>query len=113
MKVRFVPDEHERRKYLDLTPRNLYHVIGIEADDYRIMSDEGRPYLYPRRMFRVVNTDIPPNWKTYYDEDAKRYSYPPELCQPGFFEDFFDGVRKAEIALRLVMARLVGRSSES
>jgi hypothetical protein len=33
-------------KYPDLTVRQPYVVIGIESDDYRILNDAGRPYLY-------------------------------------------------------------------
>lgn len=33
----------------DLSPGRPYVVLGIEADDLRILNDEGRPYLYPAR----------------------------------------------------------------
>jgi hypothetical protein len=32
-------------EYPDLTPDQPYFVIGIEADDYRILNDSGKPYL--------------------------------------------------------------------
>ena len=31
--------------YPDLTPDQPYLVLGIEADDFRILNDLGRPYL--------------------------------------------------------------------
>jgi len=34
-------------RYKDLTPRQPYVVIGIEGDDFRILSDSGQPYLDP------------------------------------------------------------------
>ena len=34
-------------RYLDLNHRQNYVVIGIEADDFRLLNDQGRPYLYP------------------------------------------------------------------
>ena len=37
--------------YRDLTFGQPYVVIGIEADDFRILNDAGRPFLYPRRNF--------------------------------------------------------------
>ena len=77
--------------YLDLTPDQLYFVIGIEADDYRIFNDLGKPYLYPSRLFEVVEPREPSTWITEYGEDGERYSYPPALNEPGFFEDYFDG----------------------
>jgi hypothetical protein len=33
--------------YPDLSPIQPYFVIGIEADDYRILNDCGKPYLLP------------------------------------------------------------------
>ena len=42
-------------KYPDLTPDQPYVVIGIEADDFRLLNDHGRPYLYPHNLFEVVD----------------------------------------------------------
>jgi len=42
--------------YADLSPRQPYFVIGIEADDYRILNDMGRPYLYPAELFELSTT---------------------------------------------------------
>ena len=39
--------QRKNTRYPDLTPGQDYVVIGIEADDLRILSDQGRPYLYP------------------------------------------------------------------
>ena len=36
-------------RFRDLSPGRPYVVLGIEADDLRILNDEGRPYLYPAR----------------------------------------------------------------
>ncbi len=36
---------------LDLTPDQPYVVLGIEAEDLRILNDQGRPYLYPADLF--------------------------------------------------------------
>ncbi len=75
----------------DLTEDQPYFVIGIEADDYRILNDRGRPYLYPSRLFEVIDPREPSIWVTEYGDDGERYSYPPELNEAGFFEDYFDG----------------------
>ena len=37
--------------YPDLTLGQPYVVIGIEADDLRILNDVGRPFLYPHDSF--------------------------------------------------------------
>jgi hypothetical protein len=39
----------ESAEYPDLTPGQHYVVIGIEADDFRLLNDQGHPYLYQRR----------------------------------------------------------------
>lgn len=76
----------------DLTLNQPYFVIGIEANDFRILNDQGKPYLYSFDLFQIVDSNEPKNWITEYGEDGERYSYPPELNEVGFFEDFFDGV---------------------
>lgn len=78
------------RHYRDLTPGQHYLVIGIEADDYRILNDLGRPFLYPADHFLVVERREPEDWVTDFGDEGERYLYPPELNNPGFFEDFFD-----------------------
>jgi hypothetical protein len=94
-------------KYRDLTFRQPYVVIGIESDDYRILNDAGRPYLYPRSLFQVVDAHEPQDWINEYGEDGERYAYPAPLNVPGFFEDFFDNRNKAVRAFwRIVNQRL-------
>jgi hypothetical protein len=94
-------------EYHDLTPGQSYVVIGIEADDYRILNDHGRPYLYPHDLFEIELPYEPGDWVTEIGDDGERYSYPPALNAPGFFEDFFDGKKEA-IALfwRVINQRL-------
>lgn len=79
----------------DLTVGQFYLVIGIEADDFRIINDEGRPYLYPADWFKLVDSDEPAEWMSEYGDDGERYAYPPELNAPGFFEDFFQNKPEA------------------
>ncbi|MBI4444043.1 MAG: hypothetical protein HY649_11810 [Acidobacteria bacterium] len=82
-------------RYPDLTPGQAYVVIGIEANDLRILNDAGRPYLYPRRIFELVDSHEPSYWVNEYGDDGECYAYPPPLNRPGFFEDFFDEKPKA------------------
>ena len=77
-------------QYADLSEEQLYFVIGIEADDYRIINDSGKPYLYPANIFTVSDSREPQDWVTNYGENGERYSYPSQLNDPGFFEDVFD-----------------------
>ena len=87
--------KEENSDYPDLTPDQPYFVIGIEADDYRILNDYGKPYLYPPNLFEVIDSHEPSNWITEYGDDDERYSYPAVLNEVGFFEDFFDGKDEA------------------
>lgn len=81
-------------RYRELASGRLYVVIGIEADELRIINDAGRPYLYSADLFSVVGAREPRDWVTEFGDDGERYSYPPPLNRSGFFEDFFD--QKAE-----------------
>ena len=42
-------------RYPDLTPGQNYAVIGVEADDFRLLNDRGQPYLYPHQLFDIVD----------------------------------------------------------
>ena len=74
----------------DLSEGQGYFVIGIEADDFRILNDAGKPYLYPSTLFSIINSTEPKDWVTDFGGDGERYSYPQQLNSPGFFEDVFD-----------------------
>lgn len=87
--------KRQSSRYRDLSTRQPYMVIGIEADDFRILNDAGRPYLYPSRLFVVTDRREPADWVTQLGSDGERYAYPPLLNNPGFFEDFFDDKSKA------------------
>jgi hypothetical protein len=94
-------------RYRDLTPGQPYVVIGIEADELRILNDAGRPYLYSPNLFRVLNHHEPTDWVSEFGEEGERYAYPMSLNKPGFFEDFFDGKPKAVATFwRVVNQRL-------
>ena len=96
-------------QYRNLTFGQPYVVIGIEADDLRLLSDVGRPFLYPPELFTVVDSEEPKGWLTEFGNDGERYSYPRTLNEPGFFEDFFDEKRKAVSTFwRVVNQRLAG-----
>ncbi|MGZ8845081.1 MAG: hypothetical protein ACXW3C_01320 [Pyrinomonadaceae bacterium] len=94
-------------RYRDLTFGQSYVVIGIEADDLRILNDAGRPFLYRRDLFSLIDTQEPVDWVTEFGDDGERYAYPPPLNRSGFFEDFFDQKAKAVTTFwRVVNQRL-------
>jgi hypothetical protein len=94
-------------RYPDLTSGQPYVVIGIEADELRLLNDGGRPFLYPSNLFSSVDSREPVDWVTQFGDDGERYSYPPSLNKSGFFEDFFDEKAKAVASFwRVVDQRL-------
>jgi len=74
--------------YSDLTFGQPYVVIGIEADDLRLLNDVGRPFLYPAEVFTIIDSQEPKDWVTEFGEDRERYSYPPTTQQARFFRRF-------------------------
>ena len=96
MKVKIRENPKAGKKYLNrFLPNKIYTVIGIEADDYRIISETGEPYLYPPYIFRVVDRKKPDDWIVTYGDEGERYAYPKALGRVGFFEDYHDGDEKA------------------
>jgi hypothetical protein len=85
----------QHMNYPDLTRGQPYVVIGIEANELRILNDQGRPFLYPPELFEVIDPHEPGDWVSDMGVDGERYAYPPSLNVVGFFEDFFDGQRQA------------------
>ena len=98
--------------YRDLTFGQPYLVIGIEADEFRILNDAGRPFLYSPNLFSLVDRSEPDDWLTEFGDAGERYSYPRPLNKPGFFEDFFDQKTKAVSTFwRVVNRRLATTAS--
>ena len=53
MKVRWLG----KTEALILTNDKIYDVISIERGWYRIIDDSGEDYLYPPKMFEIVEED--------------------------------------------------------
>ncbi|WP_163337602.1 hypothetical protein [Desulfopila sp. IMCC35008] len=88
-------DDEFKIESLDI--ENEYEVIGIESDDYRIISDTDKePYLYPPDCFEIVDDTKPPFWVTEFGEDGEEYSYPENWNKVGIFEDYFEGVKEVK-----------------
>lgn len=88
MRVRCIQREFDGVEY-DFMLGADYEVLAIEAGDYRIIDDTGRPYLFPPELFKVVD----PTWGTDWvdrSSDGVLYVSPPEFARAGFFEDYFD-----------------------
>ena len=79
----------------NLTLNREYLVLGIEANYFRLINDEGKPYLYNPDLFVISESQYPTFWKCNEGEDNEKYCYPNEWCEPGFFEDYFDNIESA------------------
>ncbi len=97
-KVLTAPDGRK----ISLTLGRAYEVLGIEADDYRLLTDENSdpfgndPVLYESECFEIIDPNEPEFWNCKYGEEGERYCYPPEWCSVGFFEDYHDDVPEAQ-----------------
>lgn len=96
---------HPDPRFSDLTPNQPYVVLGIEANDFRILNDQGRPFLYPHEIFTVVDAREPDDWVSDVGDDNERYAYPPQFNDSGFFEDYFDGRPEAVATFWRVLNR--------
>ena len=74
----------------ELSVDKPYVVLGVEADDYRIVDDRGDPVLFSPNLFNIVDLSAPEDWVSSIGDDGERYAYPAELNDVGFFERYFD-----------------------
>ena len=93
-----------------LSVGNIYRVIGIESDSYRILSDVAEPYLYTPENFEIIEKGGE-DWITEYDE-GKEYSYPPEF-RDYFFEEYFETYDlKKRITIRRYLEWLIRQEAQ-
>ena len=109
-----IPGNIKKRnaRYRDLSAGQPYALIGIEADEFRILNEAGRPFLYPPTLFSILDNQEPADWVTEIGDDGERYSYPPPLNKPGFFEDFFDQKTRAVATFWRIVNRRLAASTE-
>ena len=74
-------------RYRDLTFGQPYLVIGIEADEFRILNEAGRPFLYSPNLFSSLTQESQTIGLTEFG-----------LNKAGFFEDSFGQKTKAAAA---------------
>lgn len=80
---------------LSLVQGHDYEVIGIDQDCFRVVDESGEPAIYPQEYFLDQTITPPEHWvlRKYSDDE---YTYdPPELSEPGFYEDYADGLEPA------------------
>ncbi len=97
MIVKLIKKTGDDGRILSLTINREYEVLGIEADNYRILDDENNlpygndPVLFEPECFRIIDSTEPDFWICYFGEEEERYCYPIEWNKIGFFEDYHDG----------------------
>lgn len=69
------------RTYPELTLGNVYRVIGIEADDLRIISDAGEPILFNAKAFEFVDATHPATWISERGQEGELYASPPDRME--------------------------------
>ena len=91
-----------------LVQGNDYEIIGIDDSCLRVIDESGEPGLFPKSYFLEGHFCPPPNWVLRkFDEDE--YSYdPPELSEPGFYEDYADGHEAALATFRQYRIKSTG-----
>lgn len=87
------PDAPDGRHFWSLTVGREYEVLGIEADEYRLLDDTGEPILFDPMCFEIVEPREATFWLSKYGDGGERYAYPPGWGVPGFFEGWHDGVK--------------------
>ncbi|MEJ1356937.1 MAG: hypothetical protein RPU52_08105 [Candidatus Sedimenticola sp. (ex Thyasira tokunagai)] len=68
MKARYIKIGEYKGPHM--TIGQVYEVIGIEANDYRIINNEKQPYLYNPEQFEIVDPNKPLFWVTEIKQDT-------------------------------------------
>ena len=94
MRVRLLaPNAADGTPCSSLTFGKEYEVLGIEANWLRLLNDRVEPVLYDSVLFEVIEFAEPEDWVSAV-EDGVRYAYSPKWSNPGFFEDWHDGIEE-------------------
>ena len=81
-----------------ISPLEEYFVVEISQEYFRIIDDQGEPTLYPKDLFEVVDSSLPPGWQFEEYPDGEYHLGPTKTGVRGLYEDFFgsDGNRVAQ-----------------
>ncbi len=100
------PVTDDTREFRELTRGETYFAVGVSHENYRLIPDDGRPALYPKYLFDVVDRGIPAGWRLDEEEGAY-YLGPIATSRPGFYEDWYgsDPDQPAQDAARDTLKR--------
>jgi hypothetical protein len=92
-----------------IEPGELYFVVEISDEDYRVVNNMGAPVLYPKCIFTVLDAAIPPGWQFTEYADHEYHLSPICASMPGFYESFFfsDGDISATNAARRTVREML------
>jgi len=90
------PTDQDKPEYPDITEGNVYFVLGSEGDFYRIIGDSGKPYLYHKSRFELVELEKGLDWAREIDTIVGEILYPPGLTPSVFEESFFYDLKARE-----------------
>jgi hypothetical protein len=85
-------------RHPDITEGNLYSILGMEGDYYRILGDTGKPYLYHKNRFEVIACEKGMDWTREIDSVIGEICYPAAITV-NIFEEFFLYDLKAKVII--------------
>ena len=68
-----------------------YLLVGIDDDNYRVMTDGLKPFVYPRTCFAPPNLTPPAGWLRITYEGGEYESYDPDSGGKAVVMGMFDG----------------------
>jgi len=84
------PIDPGKKLHPDITKGNIYSILGIEGENYRLIGDLGKPYLYNKSRFEPVEIDKGNDWIKIDDINVGEISYPvAQFTETNFFEEYF------------------------
>jgi hypothetical protein len=89
-----------------LTAGKDYFVLGLDAQYFRIVDDEGFPALYPCYFFTVVDETMPPDWVWWHVSEDTFYADFPEASERAFYDRLWECDKDAVIKFASLVQRL-------
>jgi len=83
-------------------------------DHLRVINDGGEPILYPKCLFEICDSSLPPDWQFNEWETGDYYLDPRPTAAPGFYERYFcsDGDLQAQVDAQRVLRKVLEEAFE-
>jgi len=100
--INCIPIDKADYTYPDLTLGNIYNILAVDIDSYRIIGNRGFPYLYDKRRFEVIDDKLDNEWEKTVTESG-RILYNPKEFKEHLLSKYFDqNIRAINIFNRYV-----------